>query len=199
MKIDLKTILILLLVAIVVIQRLWDKKDEQHNIVKVNGKKYELIKHIRDTVEVVKKEVVIRQGRDIYHDRTIYVDVPAKVDTTTILKEFFAKNIYQDTLRLPDSLGFVVVTDTISKNTIQYRKYDSKVVQRQINDITVVKELPKNQYYGGFNVGISSNVLNTVGAGVILKNKKDKVYELGIGLTQSIKPYVGVGMYWKIK
>ena len=66
----------------------------------------------------------------------------------------------------------------------------------------------KNQVYYGLNAGFNKeDYVSAVGAGVILKTKKDKIYQLGIGVNNrttdgtngSFSPYVGFGTYWKIK
>lgn len=57
---------------------------------------------------------------------TVRVEVPAEVDTTTILAEYFSKHIYCDTLRAsaPGKLGGsaeAIVVDTIAQNVIAGR------------------------------------------------------------------------------
>ena len=56
----------------------------------------------------------------------------------------------------------------------------------------------------GFN---KEDYVSAVGAGLILKTKKDKIYNLNIGVNNrtvdgtngSFSPYIGFGTYWKIK
>ena len=103
----------------------------------IDGKPYEVIKHTIDTVDIVKTKVVTKKGEDIYHDSTIYVPIPMNVDTLQIIKEYFAKNVYKDTLQLPDSLCSVYVQDTISKNKIESRKYTASVKQRTIKETLI--------------------------------------------------------------
>jgi hypothetical protein len=59
---NLKNIAIALLIVIVVFQQCGGDKTKTGEIVKVDGKKYELIKHEIDTVEVVKTKVVTKKG-----------------------------------------------------------------------------------------------------------------------------------------
>jgi len=178
--------------------------------VRIDGKKYEVIKHDIDTFEVVKTKVVTKKGADIYHETIVEKEVviPTIVDTAALLKDFFAKNVYKDTLRLPDSLGIVAVTDTITQNKILGRTFNASVKQREIKETLIVKELPKTQVYYGFNGGFNkADVVSNIGAGVIIKTKKDKIYQLGAGVANrtvdgtngSLSPYVGAGVYWKIK
>ena len=207
---NIKNIALLLLIAIVVFQQCGGNKKGTGEIVKVDGKKYELLKHEIDTIEVVKTKVVTKKGEDIYHETIVEkeVRVPVNVDTNAILKEYYTKVLYKDVLVLPDSLGTVAVTDTISQNKIFGRTFKANVKQRVIKETTIVKELPKNQVYFGF-VGQFNKVdfiggLSTV---VILKTKKDKIYQVNLGVTNStidgvngeFKPYVGAGVYWKIR
>ena len=75
------------------------------------------------------------------------------VDTAALLKDYLAKVIYKDTLRLPDSLGIVALTDTITKNQILGRTFNAKVKERVINNTTIVKELPKTKVFYGVEGG----------------------------------------------
>lgn len=205
-KIDLKVIAIALLVIIVLFQNFGGGKKETGDTIKIDGKKYEILKHTVDTVEIVKNKTIYKKGKDIYHDTTIYVQLPSQiVDTLSILKNFYSKNVYKDTLQLVDSLGFIFVSDTISQNTILSRKYDYKVKERTINDKMIVKELPKVQVYYGPIVGIDKvQVLNSIGGGILLKTKKDKIYQIGLGLMKNsgVEPtqvFMNGGIFWKIK
>ena len=207
---NIKNIALVLLIAIVVFQQCGGNKKGTGEIVKVDGKKYELIKHEIDTVEVVKTKIVTKKGEDIYHETIVEheVRVPVNVDTNAILKEYYTKVLYKDVLVLPDSLGTVAVTDTISQNKIFGRTFNANVKQRTIKETTIVKELPKNQVYFGF--GGQFNKVDFIGGlstGVILKTKTDKIYQVNLGVSNStidgvngeFKPYVGAGVYWKIR
>jgi hypothetical protein len=207
---NIKNIALILLIAIVVFQQCGGNKKGTGEIVKVDGKKYELIKHEIDTVEVVKTKVVTKKGEDIYHETIVEheVRVPVNVDTNAILKEYYTKVLYKDVLVLPDSLGTVAVTDTISQNKIFGRTFNANVKQRVIKETTIVKELPKNQVYFGFGGQFNKTDLITgLSTGLILKTKKDKIYQFNLGVSNStidgvngeFKPYVGAGVYWKIR
>jgi len=207
---NLKNIAIAVLVVIVLLEYFNPGGKMPGRTVRIDGKKYEVIKHDIDTFEVVKTKVVTKKGADIYHETIVEKEVviPTIVDTAALLKDFFAKNVYKDTLRLPDSLGMVAVTDTITQNKILGRTFNASVKQREIKETLIVKELPKTQVYYGFNGGFNkADVVSNVGAGVIVKTKKDKIYQLGAGVANrtvdgtngSLSPYVGAGVYWKIK
>lgn len=207
---NLKNIAIAVLVVIVLLEYFNPGGKMPGRTIRIDGKKYEVIKHDIDTFEVVKTKVVTKKGADIYYETIVEKEVviPAIVDTAALLKDFFAKNVYKDTLRLPDSLGMVAVTDTITQNKILGRTFNASVKQREIKETLIVKELPKTQVYYGFNGGFNkADVVSNIGAGVIVKTKKDKIYQLGAGVANrtvdgtngSLSPYVGAGVYWKIK
>jgi hypothetical protein len=177
----------------------------------VDGKRYEIIKEIHDTTEVTKTNTKWKKGADIVHT-TIVHDTTIKlinVDTAALLYDYFAKNIYNDTLRLPDSLGFVFLTDTITKNKIEGRKFIANVKQRVITNTTIVKELPKTKFFYGIEGGFNkADLISHLGMGFLINTKSDKIYHLGVGvanrtgadaITGKLVPYIGAGVYWKIR
>jgi len=176
----------------------------------IAGKSYEVIKHEIDTVDIVKTKVVTKKGEDIYHETIVEKEViiPAVIDTAALLKDYYSKVLYKDVLVLPDSLGTVAVTDTISQNRILGRTFNANVKQRTIKETTIVKELPKTKVFYGLEGGFNkADFVSSVGAGVLINTKKDKIYQLGVGVDNrttdgtngSFSPYVKGGVYWKIK
>jgi hypothetical protein len=176
----------------------------------IAGKAYEVIKHEIDTVDIVKTKVVTKKGEDIYHETIVEKEVliPAVIDTAALLKDYYSKVLYKDVLVLPDSLGTVAVTDTISQNKILGRTFNANVKQRTIKETTIVKELPKTKVFYGLEGGFNkADFVSSVGAGVLINTKKDKIYQLGVGVDNrttdgtngSFSPYVKGGVYWKIK
>jgi hypothetical protein len=205
---NLKNIAIALLIVIVVFQQCGGDKTKTGEIVKVDGKKYELIKHEIDTFEIVKTKVVTKKGEDIYHETIKEVTIPAIVDTQALLQDYFAKNIYKDTLQLPDSLGTIAMIDTITQNKILGRTFNASVKQRVIKETTIVKELPKTKLFYGFEGGFNkADVVSHLGFGVLVNTKKDKMFHLGLGVANrttdgtsgALAPYIGGGVYWKLK
>jgi hypothetical protein len=102
----------------------------------------------------------------------------------------------------------VAVTDTISQNKILGRTFNASVKQRTIKETTIVKELPKTQVYYGFTGGFNKeDVVSNVGTGLLIKTKSDKIYQIGVGVANrvtdgtngTLSPYIGGGVYWKIK
>jgi hypothetical protein len=176
----------------------------------IAGKAYEVIKHDIDTIDIVKTKVVTKKGEDIYHETIVEKEViiPAVIDTMALLKDYYSKVLYKDTLVLPDSLGIVALNDTISQNKILGRTFNASVKQRTIKETTIVKELPKTKLFYGLEGGFNkADFVSSVGAGVLINTKKDKIYQLGLGVTNQttdgtnggFTPYIRGGVYWKIK
>lgn len=203
MKFDLKTLLIIVLGVTLLLTRMCSGGDKPGDIINVNGKDYELLKHEVDTEYVPVEKIVTKKGKDIYHDTTIYVPLPMSFDTMEMVRNYLAMNVFKDSLKLDDSLGFVVVSDTLQMNKIRTRVWESKINKIKITDTKIVKELPKNQVYIGFNTQINKvDVIGSVGLATTLKTKTDKMYNFNIGLmstTNGTSPYVGGGLQWKIR
>ena len=201
--ITLPTISILILLVLLVANNLFKKeKSIKGPIIKVDGKKYEVIKHIIDTFEIIKTDVVIKKGKDIYHEVIVHdtIEKFQPIDTLFIIRDYLSKYVYKDTLYLKDSLGIVWVTDTISANKILSRTWSYNIKERLVKETTIVKELPKIQLYFGFNASLNKqDLFQSIGSGLILKTKSDKLYQVNLGLNSQLKPFVEGGVYWKIK
>lgn len=183
-KIDLKTVIIFGLVIVIFLLNMCSTDVSQDGkTVKIAGKTYTVIKHDIDTIMVPIKQIVYRDGKNIYKENIIYKTIPSNVDTNTIIKNYYSQLIYKDTLKLTDSLGYVSIVDTIFNNSILNRKWESHVNKIIIKDFTVVKEQPKIQFFiggfGGYNSQLSSIYL---GPTIMLKNKKENTINLGIAV-----------------
>jgi len=115
-----------------------------------------------------------------------------------LVLQYASKNIYQDTVYI-DSIGFMVLTDTVRKNMLAQRMYNHKY---KIPTITITKTIPlppKRQVYVGGAVGATYPVaITNVQAGVLFKNKKDQIFGLSAGLdNRGVMTYM-LSSYWKI-
>lgn len=65
---------------------------------------------------------------------TIPVYIPQMIDTDAVLRDYFAKNVYVDTVEI-EKFGFVTITDTVLMNGIDSRfvTYDLKVPNKKKN------------------------------------------------------------------
>ena len=197
-------IIILVLIGVIVVQQCTSDNGTENPTIKVDGKKYELLKHKIDTVVVDHYKTKYVKGSDIYHETIVEkekrVEVPVylKGDTVRIVQEYSKKVLYKDKLVLDNDLGTIEVTDTISMNKIIGRKWNAQIKERTITDTKIVKELPKNQVYAGLS-GIVGNSNVLVGPQISLKTKKDNIYGLNIYVDNNLNKYIGVNLAWKIK
>jgi hypothetical protein len=197
-------IIILVLIGVIVIQQCTSDSGSDKPIIKVDGKKYELLSQKIDTIIVDRWKTKYVKGSDIYHETIVEkekrVEIPVylKGDTIRIVQEYNKKVLYKDKLVLDNDLGTIELTDTISMNKIIGRKWSAQIKERTITDTKIVKELPKNQVYAGLS-GIVGNQNVLVGPQISLKTKKDNIYGLNVYLDNNLNKYIGFNLAWKIK
>jgi hypothetical protein len=163
---------------------------------------------IHDTISVEVEVPYVIKGEDIYHDTTIYVPTYVSVDTAAILQNYFVTNSFNDTLKLNNNQGFIYLNQTVSENKIASRKWSASVKPKIVREPAPEPPPIKNQVFLGINGAISrEDWVNSLGAGLILKTKKDHLYQVGIGVanrtvdgvTGEFRPFINGGVYWKIK
>jgi hypothetical protein len=132
---------------------------------------------------------------------TIYISGPTiteHVDTAKILADYFAKRIYSDTIKM-DSLGYIAIQDTVSKNKITGRQHTKNYRIPKITT-TIEKtihhyEVAQRKLYGGFLVDIT----NIGGYGTLsYENKKNTVFHFGVGANSTSGMGFLGGISWKI-
>lgn len=201
-KIDIKTLLILILVLIIFFMRSCSEENEKNDRekIKINGQSYTVLKNEKDTVYHEVVQIEYRPGSIIYKEKIKYDTIPMEVDTMEILKEYYSKYVYIDTLVLNDSLGYITVTDTITNNKILGRLWDSKVNKITITDVIYLEKDKTNQLFIGGVIGADNvNLVNFIGPSVVFKNKKEQLYSFGAGFSNNRTISIQGGMYWKIK
>jgi len=214
-----REILILLLLGIILFLRGCGEDYGDKTLVEVDGEQYELLESKTDTI-YVEKEVKVTKYVPKYITKEVIkeVEIPVDVDSLAIIKDYFSKVTVKDTLSLAydfppvvtDSLGnkpsgdlgFGILTDIISQNRIESREIDWFFKIPTVYNTTIVKELPKNEFYIGFGTGIDqTNGLNNLSGNVLFKTKKLNIYGLNLGVSNQLgeyKPFVGGSMYWKL-
>ena len=204
--INTKNIIIVALSAVILVQLVFILRKPKVQIVKVKGDPYEVPVEVIDTQYFPMKEYVEVKGKDVIHDSIVYVPTAVSADTMAIVASYYLKRVFKDTLKLSGSMGYLVVQDTIAQNKLIGRKTTPKLNQRAFTEI--VKEKPKRMVYYGLNAGFNrDNVVSHIGTGIMIKTKTEKIYQLDIGVanrlingtTGQFIPYVGAGVYWKIK
>ena len=214
-----KELLILILIGIIFLMRGCGTDYGDKEIVNIDGEDFELIEQKTDTV-FVEKEVKVTKYVPKYITKEVIkeVEIPADVDSLAIVRDYFASYKVTDTLQLAydfpevvtDSLGnkpsgdlgYGILTDVISQNTIQSREIDWFFKIPTVYNTTIVKELPKNEFYYGFGLGVDqTNGFGNFSLNGLLKTKKMNIYGLNVGMSNQAgqyKPFVGTSLYWKI-
>lgn len=120
-----------------------------------------------------------------------------KLQYQLLAKNYASRNIYRDSIQL-DTLGFIVLTDTLQYNKVQSRSYDHNY--RLPTLIGHVQVQPRRQLYIGGGISIDRSLeLSNLQAGLLYKTKKDQIFGLHTGVSQNLQPYFGGSMYWKIQ
>lgn len=209
LKLDIKVVVILALAALFLLDKcttVFSGAGKDIEVINVDGKNYELLKHTVDTQYVERiTEVPTYVPQYITKIETKTVEIPIDADTLEIVREYFSTFAVNDTLKLNDGLGYIYLMDTISQNKIMGRSFRANVKEKIVTDTKIVKELPKTQVFAGLNMTLNQpDIFNSVGTGLTIKTKSDKLYQLGVGVTNNgvgndLVPYLGIGMQWKIK
>ena len=122
--------------------------------------------------------------------------IPADIDTLSILKDYYTKYFYSDIIDL-DSLGTITIDDTISKNSIVWRKVKPSLY---IPTTTITRDslISKNEFYYGFGLAGNREQFSYVGGELLYRSKRKKIIGAGIGINQNLQPNVSFRMMWKI-
>ena len=167
------------------------------NIEPIEEKVVTKVEIVRDTIEL-EKTVYVPKWRTKIETKydTTYVDVPADVDTLDILKDYYSKYEYIDTLFL-DSLGYVVLTDTITQNTILKRSQRLNIViPTKIIDNTLY--INNREFYTGFGVRTNGQNISWMGLEGVMRSKKGNTFILGVGTDNENNFSLGGSVHWRI-
>jgi hypothetical protein len=199
MKLDYKYIVIIVLVVIIILIRSCEPKFFSQKPTVVTT--YDTIwKETHDTiikeVQVVKKEYIKPKGPQYTSGENIDT---CRARFSYLLKQHIARTTYKDTLVL-DSLGTITVIDTVWLNRLSKRTYikDYKI-PLVTKTTTIIKQPdPKRQLYIGGNLFGDKTQLQYATPGILYKDKKDRVYQLNLGINFDGTLTYGLGAYWKI-
>jgi len=146
-----------------------------------------------DTLKVATKEYVPK-----YIRKTIVkIDTfQVPIDTISILKDYYAKYFYTDTVKV-DSLGFIVINDTVTRNLISMRNVQSNIFI-PTTTITNTIYLYKRELFGGVSVGSTPTAIQNLNGELLFVNKKRQAYGFGLGLNNNFDPIYTARLYWKI-
>ena len=146
-----------------------------------------------DTVSITKTEYIPKWKTRI---ETIHDTIPSSIDTVAILKDYYAKYFYTDTIQI-DTLGSIVINDTITRNLISMRDVQSNIFI-PTTTITNTVYLYKREFFGGISVGATNQAIQNINGELLYINKKRDAYGFGIGLNPDFQPIFTGRIYWKI-
>ena len=130
-------------------------------------------------------------------DTVLTVDTFFKdIDTLEVLKDYYAKYVYGDTIDL-DTLGYLIVLDTITQNKILSRETLSNIyIPTTI--ITNVELINEREFYAGMSAGLVPTQLDFIGVEFLYRSKNYHAYGVGLGINQNLDPVLSARLYWKI-
>lgn len=187
---NIQTIIIAVLIGIILLQRACTPSNIQEPTIIETVKK----EVIYDTIT---KEIVKYVPK--YKTKIVTDTVFKNVDTSEILKDYYTKYVYSDTIKI-DTIGEVVVRDTITQNSIVYRNpyINIKIPTTTITKTNTIIENNRELYLGPL-IGINSDQFNYIGANAIYRTKKKQAYSLGFGVNQDMTPTYSLGIYWRLQ
>ena len=145
---SIQTLLIVVLIIIILLMRNCSgdltKKQKPKEIVKTTIEYIPVEKEVPHYIPKWKDKIVV--------DIDTFL-VSQKIDTSAILSDYYAKYYFVDTLSL-DTLGYVLVADTVSQNKIASRKVNYKV---NIPKITIEKTIYLNEREFYYGIGLAGN------------------------------------------
>jgi hypothetical protein len=116
-----------------------------------------------------------------------------------LVKDYTAQNIQKDSIKI-DDIGYVNIIDTVSNNFIIGRKTSYSLKYPTITNTITLPPLNKTQVYYGGGIQLQPNAYTTaVNAGLLLKTKKDHIYNAYIGVNNTGSYQIGIQTYWKFK
>jgi len=143
----------------------------------------------KDTQYIPKWDTIVHQlPVAFYVTDTLYLESLPVVDTLAILKDYFAKVVYNDTLHLFD--GYVLIKDTISQNRIAARQFIANFRIPHDSTTVILHQPKRNLFYIGAGVygNNSGSILKGVSTSLAYKSKNDYIYELSTSFIQYNKP-----------
>ncbi len=191
--------IIIIILLIVVTCQSGQRRIETKEVVKVDTV-YKYIT-IRDTIPG--KTIYIKGDVD-----TVWLDRPGFVPRPTyqgLLEQYktlggnyFKKNVFETRFNI-ENYGYVTVKDSISENWLNSSELTSFLTIPEKTVTVTEKEDPKRQLYIGLILtGDKVDIMNSANVGLLLKDKKDRLFGGQIGITPR-GAQIGISSYMKIR
>ena len=149
---------------------------------------------VREIQQVGGDEGSIPPGEDMYIAVDSYDSLLNKFNV--LVKELTARKFYKDSLQL-DSIGYIVVKDTVQFNSLQKRSYNYFYKVPHVTEtMTITKYAPATrQLFIGAGLG-----KDNFQGGILYKTRKDLLFGAYVAPPlQGVPLQFGVQAYWKIK
>jgi len=185
---NIQTLLIVVLVVIILFMRSCDGGNDP-----IEPKVITKVEVRYDTIETIKETYVPKWKIKIVTEIDTF---QTPIDTVAILRDYYAKYFYSDTLQI-DTVGYAIINDTITRNTILARDIRTNIL---IPTTTITKEIYLNnrEFYWGLGLQGRTDQINYLGGELLYRNKKRQVYGFGLGVNQDFQPVLSGRMYWRI-
>jgi len=115
-----------------------------------------------------------------------------------LVKELLTTNYYRDSLHI-DSLGFVIVKDTVRKNMLVGSSFSYNLKYPIIKETITLPARKRRDLYVGIGVaGEKQDLINKLHIGLMYKNKQDLMFGPSLYLEQNGVIHYGAQMYWNL-
>lgn len=121
---------------------------------------------------------------------------PEPIDTAAILQDYYNKYYYEDTIKL-DSIGMVLVQDTVSQNKIMYRLTVPKIAV-PTKTIRITEYINENEWYLGGGLTAAQGGIQNIEGEVLFRSKHQQAFGAGVGINNQFKPSFSIKYYRKI-
>jgi len=190
-NVDIKSLIILILILVI----LFLKNCQSPNVVVEEKTITETVTEIK-TVEVEKEVYVPKYTeRIITNIDTVLVQNP--IDTLEILKDYYTRYLYSDTLQL-DTLGYVIINDTITMNKILSREFSSTL---SIPETTIKETIYLNSrlFFIGPNISFTGTGFDGAHLDFYYKDRGNRLYNIGLGVNDRGDALFNTGIKFEIK
>lgn len=125
-----------------------------------------------------------------------YETIMQDIDTLSILKDYYSKYFYSDTIDL-DSFGSIVINDTITKNSIITRKV-KPTLHIPTTIITRDSLITKRELYYGLGLVANKQQFSYMGGELLYRTRRKHIYGVGVGINNELQPVISGRIMWKI-
>ena len=150
-------------------------------------------------VPVIKEVIVEVKSRPEMLPDTNYDNL--KRQYMALLQLYLNQKFYSDTLRI-STFGYILVQDSLRENKLTNRRtrenYEIPIV-KETKTITKYAPPTRNIYVGAGVMANNSLGIRGAQAGLIYKNKKDKLYQISTSVDLDGQVMYGASYFYKIK